>query len=74
MHWIKTVMREFYGLFVDDAGFAIAIVAWLGLLWFAMACLASRIPPWAAAVILFAGLAVILIGSAVRFAHTHQRR
>jgi hypothetical protein len=74
MQWIKTIVREIYGLFVDDAGFALAIFLWLALAWFAMARLAHRIPPRAAAVIFFCGLAALLILSAVRFARSHPRR
>jgi hypothetical protein len=33
MSWIKTVLREVFGLFVDDGSFAIAILAWLLLVW-----------------------------------------
>ena len=31
MHWIKTILGELYGLFVDDGAFALAIVVWLAV-------------------------------------------
>jgi hypothetical protein len=31
MSWIRTVAREFVGLFVDDGSFALAIVVWLAV-------------------------------------------
>ncbi len=74
MQWIKTILREIYGLFVDDVGFALSILIWLAIAWLVMARLASRIPAWVAAVMLFAGLAAILSASAVRFARSHPRR
>ena len=55
---------EVFGLFVDDGSFAVAILAWLALVWLAV----SRIgigPRWAAAG-LFLGLAAILSESVVR--------
>lgn len=65
MKWIQTIFREVLGLFVDDASFALAILLWLG----AMYWVASRhiLAPVIAAILLFAGLALILIESALRF-------
>ncbi len=63
MSWLKTIVREVFGLFVDDAGFALAILAWV------VVCLAATrlglASAWAG-MALFAGLAVILAESAVR--------
>ncbi len=63
MSWMRTIFREVFGLFVDDAGFALAILAWV------VVCLViSRLglaSAWAG-IILFTGLAVILAESAVR--------
>ena len=66
MRWIKSIAREIYGLFVDDGSFAIAILVWLGL---AVAVVPHVAPGarWAGPA-LFAGLALILIESTVRFA------
>ena len=66
MKWIKTVIREIFGLFVDDDAFALAILIWLGL----MRWITSRLnlPSTAIAIFFFAGLALILIESTARYA------
>ena len=59
MRWIVPILREIYGLFVDDQGFALAILAWL-----AVAALLVTFAPLPAPVqgpLLFAGLAALLI-------------
>jgi len=64
MKWLKTILEETIGLFVDDAAYAAAIVIWLA----AMAALV-RFTAFGSAVagpLLFAGLAVILVLGAVR--------
>jgi hypothetical protein len=64
MAWLKTIWDEFIGLFVDDGSFAVAILAWLlvcGLVLPRLG-LAEAWPP----LILFAGLAAILVESAFR--------
>jgi membrane protein implicated in regulation of membrane protease activity len=65
MRWIKTICKEGYGLFVDDGGFASAILAWIGLVKIVLSrtLLLHR---WQG-VVLFAGLVTILVASAVRF-------
>ena len=66
MRWIKSIVRELYGLFVDDGSFAIAILVWLGL---AVAMVPrATVGAWWAGPALFVGLAVILIESVLRFA------
>ena len=66
MNSIKTIFREIFGLFVDDASFALAILIWLCLVY----GISSRhiLSYDASAVTLFAGLALILVESAIRFA------
>jgi membrane protein implicated in regulation of membrane protease activity len=66
MKWIKTILSEIFGLFVDDAAFALAILIWLGL----MRWMAPRLnlPPTAIVIVFFAGLALILIESTARYA------
>ena len=64
MSWLKTIMLEIYGLFVDDGSFAIAIVVWLGIALFILPRL--DVPPSANALILFAGLLLVLFESALR--------
>lgn len=65
MTWMRTVIREIFGLFVDDGSFALLILAWLPVCLFLLPHLGSS-PAWTS-VILFAGLALILVGSAIRY-------
>jgi hypothetical protein len=61
MGWLGTIATEIWGLFVDDIGLAIASLVWIVLVWLGA--------PWlgpAAGPALFAGLAVILLASALR--------
>ncbi|MGH7226772.1 MAG: hypothetical protein ACRELF_26455 [Gemmataceae bacterium] len=64
MKWLKTIGEEVFGLFVDDGNFAIAIVVWLGITWFLSVHTLANIQ-WSG-VILFLGLVLILVESAVR--------
>ena len=64
MSWIKTVLREVFGLFVDDAAFALCIVAWLVIA--ALVPPRLGVPPVWTGPLLFLGLAVILLESAYR--------
>lgn len=64
MTWLKSIFREIFGLFVDDGSFAIAILAWLCILFLAFPHL--PIPAVWHGVILFAGLIAILIESTLR--------
>ncbi len=64
MSWLKTIVQEIFGLFVDDGSFAVAIVVWLALTGLILPHLSSA-NAWNAA-ILFVGLVAILIESAVR--------
>lgn len=64
MRWIKTVLSEVYGLFVDDGNFALAIISWLLVVWLALPHLGLA-TVWTAAA-LFLGLAVIFVESATR--------
>ncbi|HEY0206160.1 MAG TPA: hypothetical protein VGC15_18640 [Acetobacteraceae bacterium] len=70
MRWLRTAWSELIGLFVDDGSFAIAILAWLLLAWLALPRL--PLPPAWPPVILFAGLAAILVESAVRRSRTRR--
>ncbi len=65
MGWLGTVLREVWGLFVDDVSFAAAIVVWVGLVWVLMR---FGFGGWGAGLVLFAGLGVVLAGSLWRFA------
>jgi len=61
MGWIRTIATEIWGLFVDDIGLAIASLVWIVLVWLGAAWLGPAAGPS-----LFAGLAVILLSSALR--------
>ena len=70
MKWIKNILREVLGLFVDDGSFALAILIWLcviGLL-ATHGILASAV----AGIVLFAGLALILVESSLRYARRER--
>ena len=64
MSWLKTIVLEIYGLFDDDGTYALAIVAWLAIA--ALVLPRLDIPASADAVILFAGLLLILLESTLR--------
>lgn len=64
MLWLKAIFNEIVGLFVEDGSFAIAILAWLALLWVVLPHL-PIVSAWRA-MILFVGLIAILIDSALR--------
>ncbi len=61
---IKTILAELLGLFVDDAAFALTILAWLVIATIGMPRLGLQTP--APALILLAGLLAILLESALR--------
>jgi len=64
MVWLETVVRELYGLFVDDGRLALTVVAWLVACWLVLPHVAAG-ALWPA-VLLFAGLAAILVESVSR--------
>ena len=66
MNWIKNIVREIFGLFVDDGSFALAILIWLALIRWSAPHLS--LSPAVPGIILFAGLALILIESTSRYA------
>ncbi len=63
MGWIRTVVREVFGLFVDDGSFALAILLWLGVVRLAASHIRLGVP---GGVILAAGLLLVLIENLVR--------
>ncbi len=72
MRWLKSIAREVFGLFVDDGIFAVAILAWLAL----AVVVLPRVAPaarWSGPA-LFAGLALILIESALRFSRRRTKK
>lgn len=67
MGWLKTVVAEGWGLFVDDGRYALAIIVWLALAWFVLPHLGLA-GGWNAA-ILCVGLLLILLEGSLRGAH-----
>ena len=68
MRWFGVVAHEVFGLFVDDGSFAVAILTWLAFAGLVVPRLGVA-PAWQA-VVLFAGLAAILVASVVRHARS----
>lgn len=64
MTWIRAIAAELFGLFVDDGTFALAILAWLAVCGLALPRVG--VGPEAQGVLLFAGLAAVLVESAAR--------
>jgi hypothetical protein len=70
MNWVKSIAREVWGLFVEDGSFAAAILVWVLLAGVGLPRVAAA-ANWTGPA-LFAGLAVILIESAARFARRRK--
>ncbi len=66
MRRLRILWDEIVGLFVDDRLYAIAILAWIALVWF-MVTRVGIASVWGA-VALFAGLALILVENTTRAA------
>jgi hypothetical protein len=64
MRRLAPVLRELLGLFVDDAPFALSVLAWLT--GFALLLPRVAVPLAWRGVLLFAGLAVILVWHCLR--------
>lgn len=64
MAWLKTLLIEAWGLFVDDGWLAAASIAWLAIVWQVLPLL--QVPSSWRAVALFAGLLAILAGTALQ--------
>ncbi|HEX5324194.1 MAG TPA: hypothetical protein VFW40_10435 [Capsulimonadaceae bacterium] len=60
---LKTIALEIWGLFVDDAAFALAVVAWIAIAGFAAHSLERAV--WMP-VVYFLGLALLLAVGAFR--------
>ncbi|MEO6964662.1 MAG: hypothetical protein ABI076_02035, partial [Acidobacteriaceae bacterium] len=68
---LKTILREILGLFMDDGSFAFSILVWVSVVVFLLPHFGLALP-WRG-VILFAGLAMILFWSAVRFSRQRSK-
>jgi hypothetical protein len=64
MGWIRTVLSEIWGLFVDDVSLVVAALVWLVAIFFAARL--HMLPPQALGPALFAGLAVIFVENTLR--------
>lgn len=64
MKWLRTIGREFCGLFIEDGRFAVAILAWLSLMWILHPHLS--LPTGWRAPLLLIGLLAILFESVLR--------
>ena len=64
MKWLRSILRELLGLFIDDGSFAAAIVAWIAVVAFVL----PRLPiaPTRQALLFAAGLLAILVESVLR--------
>jgi hypothetical protein len=71
MGWLRSIVREMWGLFVDNGSFAAAIVVWLALA--VLVLPRVGVSPRAAGPALFAGLAAILIESVLRASHRRSK-
>ena len=69
MSWLRTSLREIFGLFVDDGKFASLILLWIGFAAWLLPRL-THTPP--NGLLLFAGLAALLAGSCLRY--TRRKR
>jgi hypothetical protein len=78
MNGLRTIFRELFGLFVDDGSLALQILVWLGLtvlLLPYLGWLSAWLSPYLSksrGVILFLGLAAILMASAIRYARRNR--
>lgn len=66
MRWLRSILAELWGLFVDDGRYALTIVTWLLLSWLLLPLL--HVGGGWNGIILFAGLLLILLESALRSA------
>lgn len=64
MSAIRNILGEVFGLFVDDSSFAVLLLLWIGLVWLLWQRWQLPVP---GGVVLFLGLAAILVESVLRF-------
>lgn len=71
MRWLGPIAREIFGLFVEDGSFAGGILMWVVVAVVAFPQIRSAVR-WAGPA-LFAGLALILIESTLRYARRRTK-
>jgi hypothetical protein len=64
MKWIRNILHEVFGLFVDDGSFALGILVWIGIVW--LVPTRTRLAGHNG-IILFLGLGLILVENVIRF-------
>jgi hypothetical protein len=67
MRWMGSILREIFGLFVDDGKLATVVLAWIAIVALSLARIFGR-GHWTGPVF-FMGIALILIESVLRFAN-----
>ncbi len=63
MRWLRSIMREVYGLFVDDGSLAAALLVWIVI---AVTGLTLLHAGHRGGPVFFAGLAVVLVENVLR--------
>ena len=71
MKWLKTIAGEVYGLFIDDVGFALSILGCVAIAALLLRRVASLAP--FSGMVLFAGLALLLLRSTLQFTERKNR-
>jgi hypothetical protein len=69
MTWLSVVLKELWGLFVDDGLFALSILIWLALDWMLPRLGLSNV---LTCILLAVGLAALLTASSLRCAGNRQ--
>ena len=64
MKWLKSIWDEFFGLFVDDVSFAVAIAVWLAVVHVLFHM--DLVPAVWRGPLLFVGLAAIFVENTLR--------
>ena len=72
MKWLKNILHEIFGLFVDDGSFALAILIWLAVVRWATSHVGFS--PLASGILLFIGLALILVESTIRYSRRRRAK
>jgi hypothetical protein len=72
MRWLSTTLRQLVALFVDDGGVALLTLSWLAVAWLLLPWLIPQ-HGWRG-LLLFLGLAAIVVGSVLRRSRPSSQR
>ncbi|HZY74471.1 MAG TPA: hypothetical protein VFE22_15290 [Edaphobacter sp.] len=72
MKWITKILREIFGLFVEDGSFALSIMVWIAVVYWTAPHL--DLAPAVTTTIFFVGLALILGESTLRYSRRRNPR